>query len=554
MTPTRCFCVFEGGGAKGIAHIGALQALEEANFKLEGFAGTSAGAIIAALAACGYKSDELFSADGSILDVIDGDKSNTWGGSAFHPLKSPTKLMGRLGWVVIRGIRRVSRAFGLLMLFVGFVAVGLPYWLNLISAPTTIALQSLTGLFLLSLPFLLVYPAASLKPMAAAINQAVSLKVRRDRNTKPVTFADLADAGFPPLKIVATDISARSLVLFSADTTPQTSIGDAVAASACLPAVFRAHRVDDRLCYDGGLVSNLPAWAFDSERAVDRDVWTAVVEIGEASAPKAPNLVQRFVESFVARVFGKLRPRGIGIISATLSTAVFGAGVLNTRNVSRLRSQPLEVDLGLLEFDLTREQAAEVIASAARESRANIVYQMEKLPRLLEDMCKFLSGQALGLINIARTAEGLARYDGRIRVALFFATRDDAHSLVSEFSHGFGLDADERIILPIKSSFVGRVWREREGYYLGESDRKEWNSYLSRLEDRWVRKLRWGEMSWIIAVPYYQAAAEQHIVVAMDSDKPLEITNLEPLLSSIFMQIETMLDFNLPLEAFTWLK
>ena len=46
-----CFAIFEGGGAKGLAHIGALKALEGRKVDLLGVAGTSAGAIVAALVA-----------------------------------------------------------------------------------------------------------------------------------------------------------------------------------------------------------------------------------------------------------------------------------------------------------------------------------------------------------------------------------------------------------------------------------------------------------------------------------------------------------------------
>jgi NTE family protein len=56
----KVFCVFEGGGAKGVAHLGVLGAIESVKeFDVQGFAGTSAGAIMAALAAVGYSSDEL---------------------------------------------------------------------------------------------------------------------------------------------------------------------------------------------------------------------------------------------------------------------------------------------------------------------------------------------------------------------------------------------------------------------------------------------------------------------------------------------------------------
>ena len=43
-----------GGGIRGIAHVGVLQALEENNINIEAVAGTSAGSIVATLYAMGY--------------------------------------------------------------------------------------------------------------------------------------------------------------------------------------------------------------------------------------------------------------------------------------------------------------------------------------------------------------------------------------------------------------------------------------------------------------------------------------------------------------------
>lgn len=51
--------VFEGGGVKGIAFVGALCYLEEKGYKFSRVAGTSAGAIIASLLAVGYTAEEL---------------------------------------------------------------------------------------------------------------------------------------------------------------------------------------------------------------------------------------------------------------------------------------------------------------------------------------------------------------------------------------------------------------------------------------------------------------------------------------------------------------
>ena len=49
--------VLSGGGAKGLAHIGALKVIEQAGVEIDYIGGTSMGAIIGALYASGYSAD-----------------------------------------------------------------------------------------------------------------------------------------------------------------------------------------------------------------------------------------------------------------------------------------------------------------------------------------------------------------------------------------------------------------------------------------------------------------------------------------------------------------
>lgn len=49
-----------GGGIKGIAHIGAIKALEESNIPINYISGTSSGSIVASLYACGYTTLEMY--------------------------------------------------------------------------------------------------------------------------------------------------------------------------------------------------------------------------------------------------------------------------------------------------------------------------------------------------------------------------------------------------------------------------------------------------------------------------------------------------------------
>ncbi|WP_167549781.1 patatin-like phospholipase family protein [Aquimarina macrocephali] len=61
--------VLSGGGAKGLAHIGALKIIEDAGVRIDYIGGTSMGAIVGALYASGYRAAEL----DSIFRVVDFD-------------------------------------------------------------------------------------------------------------------------------------------------------------------------------------------------------------------------------------------------------------------------------------------------------------------------------------------------------------------------------------------------------------------------------------------------------------------------------------------------
>ena len=52
-------CIFGGGGVRGICYIGALKALNEIGIELNAIAGSSVGAVFAALVAVGYNEEEI---------------------------------------------------------------------------------------------------------------------------------------------------------------------------------------------------------------------------------------------------------------------------------------------------------------------------------------------------------------------------------------------------------------------------------------------------------------------------------------------------------------
>ena len=68
---------FSGGGAKGAAHIGVLQALIEENIKIDYISGTSMGSMVAAFFACGYTPKEILNLVNSYFsEILSMDKKS----------------------------------------------------------------------------------------------------------------------------------------------------------------------------------------------------------------------------------------------------------------------------------------------------------------------------------------------------------------------------------------------------------------------------------------------------------------------------------------------
>ena len=114
----RVGVVLSGGGAKGMAHIGALKVIEEAGYPVDIIAGTSMGSLIGALYSIGYSTDDLDSlvrsqdwvtlftdrTDPSTLTLRQREEQNTY--AFIRGLSSQTPDRGGL----IRG-RNLNRLF-----------------------------------------------------------------------------------------------------------------------------------------------------------------------------------------------------------------------------------------------------------------------------------------------------------------------------------------------------------------------------------------------------------------------------------------------------------
>ena len=76
ISAQRVGLVLSGGGARGLAHIGLIKALEDNNIPIDYITGTSMGAIVASLYAMGYTTDEM-------VELILSDEFKLWQSGKF---------------------------------------------------------------------------------------------------------------------------------------------------------------------------------------------------------------------------------------------------------------------------------------------------------------------------------------------------------------------------------------------------------------------------------------------------------------------------------------
>ncbi|MDR1680507.1 MAG: patatin-like phospholipase family protein [Prevotellaceae bacterium] len=202
--------VLSGGGAKGLAHIGVLKALEEHDIPVDYVAGSSMGAIIGALYAIGYTPDEMVELLSSrdffrwYRGVME-DKYTTY---VYRPDPLPDMVF------VAFDFKR------------GKLVTQLP--------------SSYIQTYQMDLAFLQLFSAAN-----------------------AVAHADF-DSLMVPFRCVASDITNKKSHRFSGG-----NLSSAVRASMTYPFYFKPIRVDSLLLFDGGFYNNFPWNVMDRDFSPD---------------------------------------------------------------------------------------------------------------------------------------------------------------------------------------------------------------------------------------------------------------------------------------------
>ncbi|MGF1503022.1 MAG: patatin-like phospholipase family protein [Paracoccaceae bacterium] len=445
MAAEPVFVVFEGGGAKGVAHLGALAALEAAEdagaIRVRGYAGTSAGAIVAALAASGWRSHEIVSREDR-TDILRrlGRKYGT-------PERRATDLLGTEGWRAVRRLRDLGRLrlwlpiYGSVVLTTCAVLYGLIVappipadWLIGVLAALTLVVAGLGWRLGLARALDLTRGFANLDGLVRLLNTALADKLNIPTDQQ-VTFADIAAR--TRLKIVASDLEAGHVRLFpDRPADEEIPVAVAVAASACIPFVFGAQRIGERYHVDGGLISNLPAWAFDYELRLEEEASVLAFQIQDGG-PSASVLVR------------------------LLRTAVFGGKPMALRNIPQLVTGPLPSRLGVLDFDASFETICQEIDEARCRAR-DLMVPLTEYPARFEGLAaraRDLFGEYVSEVQVRLGAE---RYGGTVRASFAVPFGEPVIGLRHRYSAGYEDTADARLALPLKNSICGAAYARPE--------------------------------------------------------------------------------------------
>jgi len=216
----RADLVLEGGGVKGVALVGAVTRLAEQGYAFPRVAGSSAGAVTAAVVAALQRAGEPVSRLREIADGIDYRKiPDSW-------LPGPLALLGQgLGLLTRQGL----------------------------------------------------HPGRYLRDHLAGVLADLGVRTFGDlRIGGPAGLPADPGSALPPahrygLVVTASDLSEHRLLrlpwdyrLLGVDPDEQLVV-DAVQASAAIPYFFQPARLAGRVLVDGGLLSNFPVALFDRE-------------------------------------------------------------------------------------------------------------------------------------------------------------------------------------------------------------------------------------------------------------------------------------------------
>lgn len=236
----RVGLVMSGGGARGLAHIGVIKALEENNIPIDYVAGTSMGAIVAALYSMGHTPEEM-------IEMMKTEDFHRW-------------YTGTMDQDYMFYFKKNRSVPGLISLHFGFKDS------MRVATPAT----SIVNPNPMNLGFLEIFAGYT----AACKGDFDNLMI--------------------PFRCVASDVYNKKQVVFS-----KGNLGDAVRASMTYPMFFKPIKVDSVLLFDGGLYNNFPRDVMEED--FNPDIIIGSVVSDNPTLPDERNIMSQVVNLILGR-------------------------------------------------------------------------------------------------------------------------------------------------------------------------------------------------------------------------------------------------------------
>jgi NTE family protein len=520
------FAIFEGGGAKGIAHVGAYAAANDLKFEFIGVAGASAGAIVAALIAVGFKPNEIFNPENREENIFSS-----------HGI-TPMQAIGASAWREFEHLRRywLNIWIVLIALFAGALAFRFVGWTLAARTLGILLIATLAASLARAWSFLIKKGIFDPSHFAEVFNELLHARVLAmyaeadkpiDQIPAKIRFRDIDPqvvSLFCRLKIVATDISGQQLRLFD-HRTPDVVVAEAVAASIAIPGLFKPATIPSvadgltaaraRHYADGGLVSNLPVWCFSEEKA--------------AAERRQPNSKTVPIVGFALSEAEATDPPGATLPSfryfrQVIQSAIFGGQTVVQEFVPDLFAIQLPSDLGVLAFDATWDQAKAAYDKAKHEAasrlRQRLVVEPQEWSRVL-----LTASQKIREIIVAEDPV-LATVELKWRAAVFEPSRGTSKYITDTFvtaykvtrSHNMESDTDDRLTLDAECPGVPQAFRQRAAVLWSPVATTAQESVMTKYERALVRR----SVKCAICIPIF-SAAEQWNLPSASRNQPLAV-------------------------------
>jgi NTE family protein len=190
--------VFSGGGAKGLAHIGVLKALEENHIPIDYITGTSMGAIVGGMYAAGYTPTQIekIALSTQFQDWVNGRYQSDY--SFFFQKTSPTPSAITAKMAIDSSMRISFRPALVNDIPLNFAMV------ELFSQATAVARGNFNNLMV-------------------------------------------------PFRCMTSDVLSHEAIMLS-----RGSLSEAIRASMSVPLVYRPVKINDKFVFDGGIYNNFP--------------------------------------------------------------------------------------------------------------------------------------------------------------------------------------------------------------------------------------------------------------------------------------------------------